>query len=1407
MRAQDETFYNLKRLHAIFALASLALLAVTVWMLSADHRREWKVYQRTFRDRIEPWLTEAKAREEQTKEYTAREDELTAALAKARSSPLPRELVESFSKEARQQGLTSQLAAIEAAQRALSQRPSLEGRQKLLAVLDDVVQAAKLHRENAERRLRFRRADFDEARSSYEAAVGEGRSSEESLILQRRVEKIKQDVAQLTTAVDQAATGHERLVQRVAAMTRGEAQVSKALADHRATLQSLRRALDVQQPGLGKELLRLPLVDAFGRPLAIQQIWLPDLTINYNFRQVARFDRCTTCHQGIDKTQVGSPSLPACLAERVLTVKLATPKEPLKPEPNRPAQSVDQVLESLYGFSLAPEGILDQRAPTLGVVLPNTAAAQADLWTGDVLLKINGSPVADRSDAVKRLTNPVDWGKPLVLEVRRGLPHPYQSHPRLDLLVGSLSPHPVSQFGCTICHAGQGSATTMKFASHTPNDPAERVRWQKQYGWFWNHDWDFPMRPARFVESGCLRCHHDVVDLEPSRRFPDPPAPKLLAGYHLVRQNGCFGCHEIKGMSNTGQRIGPDLRLEPNYHEAALALLADPRLTDQQRSLAQQVVQHPEQPGPRRQLVALVNKQSGPRLADDRRFMELIGLLAGEDPAPGTMRKVGPSLRDTAGKLDKRFLVDWTWQPARFRPATRMPQFFGLHEHLDGKPLNDTERLDAAEVHAVIQYLLAVSQPVAPLAAAGGTGAAPSAERGQRLFALQGCLACHQHQDFPEGKATQGPNLSRLGAKFNAPSGSKWLASWLRDPARHSPRTLMPNPLLEPAAAGDLAAYLLMSRDWQPKKRPPLVEADLDELALLHLSKTYPKKLAESYLRQGIPPALADQVQGDAVELLGPISLEKKIRYVGRRTIRKRGCYGCHDIPGFEAGQGIGPVLSDWGRKQESLLAFEQVHQFLAQPPKNQPSSDEKSSDEAFYREAVSSKRREGFIWQKLRAPRSFDYKKAENKSFHEQLLMGKFTLSADEREAVITFVLGLTAEPPAEKYVCQPDRRRRAIVEGRKVLDKYGCSLCHTLEMERWTFQYDPQEFESPGKSEDYAFVAPAITADQWERSKRVDRCGRGHAEVVGMPRVDPEGKLLVSEGDEEDENGDPLPMLSFTLWEPAAINGECWRVGGADLMLYQHQITGKRPPWGGALARLLYPRALADAKEAGSTASEVEAWGWGPPPLVHEGSMVQPAWLYDYLLEPHVIRPAAVLRMPKYNLSETEAAKLVDYFAAAAGAEFPYHSDPRSRLARWKADQDAHATRYDKALRLLIDRTTYCAKCHLIGDFAPGGETRTILAPNLERVGRRIRPDYIRRWLANPKSVLPYTAMPVNFPPSGQPIGQDLYPGSSLEQLEAVSDLLIHYDEVLKARLSIRAMAEPGTETSPNTARDGQR
>lgn len=1141
MRSSDKTYYSIKRLHLVFAVSAAVLVGTTVWMIAVDHNRPWKAYQRTFRDRVEPWWAGPQAAE--------------------------------------------------------------------------------------------------------------------------------------------------------------------------------------QPSALAKWLARLPFVEAHARWLAVQQIWLPELTIDYNFRRVARFDRCTTCHLGIER---GGGSVPGFGRAERLTVELATPPGPPGGGPTT---------ESLYGFSLAPRGILDANVPTVSAVGDATAAARAGLYPGDGILRIGGQPVADRDAAAGRLSSGLVWGEPLSLEIERGLPQPYSGHPRIDLFVGGDSPHPAAEFGCTICHAGQGSATQFALAAHSPNAPQQAARWRARHDWSRSAHWDDPMLPARFLESSCLKCHHDVVDLEASERFLTPPAPKLLAGYDLVREHGCFGCHEISGVDAAGRRIGPEI---------------------------------------------------GPEMR-----LEPAGTQRGEPLKPGTMRKVGPSLRHAAERLSADGLANWIADPSRLRSSTRMPRLFGLHEHLEGEEAAVARRFEAVEVRGIAGYLLAASQPVDPPPSASGVTEPPSAVRGRELLVRRGCAACHRHQDVPEATSTVGADLSGLASIFST-AAEKWLAGWIRDPAHYWPRTRMPNPLLAPEPvdgetpdgrprmsdpAADLAAYLLESPGARLAAPPPLVTADLDALARSHLARQFTDKEADSLLAGGVAAAHGGDL-GDAVELAVPTGVEAKLRYVGRRTIRKRGCAGCHDIPGFEDAQSIGPALADWGRKRESLLGFEQVERFLEKHPPRRP-SDGSAADRGFYLAAISGRRREGFAWQKLRAPRSFDYKVAEQKAFNEQLTMGQFSFSADQREAIVTFLLGLVADPPAPRYVHAPDRRGSALIEGCKVLDRYGCAECHALRMEHWSFSYDPSSWYGPTAIAAYDFVQPKFTEDEIARSLRRDRRGWGHAEVVGEGRVDRSGALIV----DEDDEGNPLYI--FGLWEPALINGEVWPVSGAQVPISEPWITARHAGWGGAFARLLYPRV---AEEAG--AAWMEAWGRVPPPLVGEGRRAQPAWLYNYLLSPATIRPSLTMRMPRFQFSPDEAAALVDYFAAAGGVDFPYAAGPEN-LPRDGVDA-ARISSWEQAMRIVVDRTTFCAKCHRIGDYSPGGETQTILAPDLAQVGRRIRPEYLRRWLADPRSILPYTGMPVNFPPEGAALGQDLMPAASRDQLEAVADLLLHYDAYLQSRAPIRTMME---------------
>src|SRR5262245_59887583 len=111
-----------------------------------------------------------------------------------------------------------------------------------------------------------------------------------------------------------------------------------------------------------------------------------------------------------------------------------------------------------------------------------------------------------------------------------------------------------------------------------------------------------------------------------------------------------------------------------------------------------------------------------------------------------------------------------------------MPRFFGLWDHLvptekvdeHGKPMVDSDgkliredssglleaqRFEPIEVRAIAMYLLTSSQSFEYLEPFTGITQQASAERGKKAFEMR-CIACHQHADFPQATATQGPNLS-----------------------------------------------------------------------------------------------------------------------------------------------------------------------------------------------------------------------------------------------------------------------------------------------------------------------------------------------------------------------------------------------------------------------------------------------------------------------------------------------------------------------------------------------------------------------------------------------------------------------------------------------------------------------
>ena len=230
----------------------------------------------------------------------------------------------------------------------------------------------------------------------------------------------------------------------------------------------------------------------------------------------------------------------------------------------------------------------------------------------------------------------------------------------------------------------------------------------------------------------------------------------------------------------------------------------------------------------------------------------------------------------------------------------------------------------------------------------------------------------------------------------------------------------------------------------------PADHATLKALARVHLQKTLTNAQLRSVLDEE-KGFTAEELSGKMVEaderlLEGALNDDKLKMFVGKRAIANLGCFGCHNIPGFESSKTIGVGLNDWGKKDPDRIAFEDAPAFvhdhfnvvdvrrdLTEEEKKAGATgwsfkDGKRPYERFYAERLDHRHhtREGFLHLKLEEPRSYDYNRI--RSWDDRLRMPQFKYArvkqnpgesnedfqlrwekeeAEAREAVMTFVLG----------------------------------------------------------------------------------------------------------------------------------------------------------------------------------------------------------------------------------------------------------------------------------------------------------------------------------------------------------------------------------------------------------------
>jgi cytochrome c2 len=165
--------------------------------------------------------------------------------------------------------------------------------------------------------------------------------------------------------------------------------------------------------------------------------------------------------------------------------------------------------------------------------------------------------------------------------------NPFRTHPKLDLFVGSASPHPLLDYGCTVCHRGQDRATEFGRAGHTPASRKMERRWEaaalplfpgpwdykkRNWGYVENPFLETPMYPRQHYEAGCLKCHSSQMQVD--------NGDHITKAEHMVELYGCHACHKIATWRFADlQKPGPTLNsvAEKITPEWAFRWIANPR--------------------------------------------------------------------------------------------------------------------------------------------------------------------------------------------------------------------------------------------------------------------------------------------------------------------------------------------------------------------------------------------------------------------------------------------------------------------------------------------------------------------------------------------------------------------------------------------------------------------------------------------------------------------------------------------------------------------------------------------------------------------------------------------------------------------------------------------------------------
>lgn len=305
---------------------------------------------------------------------------------------------------------------------------------------------------------------------------------------------------------------------------------------------------------------------------------------------------------------------------------------------------------------------------------------------------------------------------------------PFKTHPEIY--------HDYERFGCTVCHQGQGLATS-----------AAEAMVKSEF-------WDKPILPREYLESSCGSCHK-----ERNVRGAD----RLNDGRKWIEDLGCIGCHSMgsfeKSFAPSLDGIGSkvDRRWLIDWLENPYALKWNTRMPDflfsheDAEALTDFLITfkeysyRPESLPPELKVDTFSDEMVdyGKARFREARCISCHTVDEKGGPLASELVKIG-------SKVNKRWLYNFLKDPQSMQPGIPMPQF----------------GFDERELIAVVAYIMTefIDWDLEEMEASDKPPATDRFERGLELFNEYNCDGCHQ-LNYPKVSKNMGPDLTFMGDK------------------------------------------------------------------------------------------------------------------------------------------------------------------------------------------------------------------------------------------------------------------------------------------------------------------------------------------------------------------------------------------------------------------------------------------------------------------------------------------------------------------------------------------------------------------------------------------------------------------------------------------------------------------